>query len=48
MGYFAFGAVYIENFLTSFKTGWSGSVDHALFSSNSVGLSDLFSVEIAH
>lgn len=47
MDYFAFGAVYIENFLTSFKTGWSSSVDCALFSSNSAVLSDLFSVEIA-
>lgn len=35
MDYFAFGAVYTENFLTSFKTGWSSSVDCALISSNS-------------
>lgn len=47
MDYFAFGTVYIENFLTSFETGWGSSVDYALFSSNSTGLSDLFSVEIA-
>lgn len=42
MDYFAFGAAYIGNFLTSFRTGWGGSVDHALFSPNSSGLSDLF------
>ena len=46
MDYFAFRAVYIDNFLTRPKTGWSSSVDHALFSSNSTGSSDLFSVEI--
>lgn len=30
MDYITFGAAYIEKFLTSFKTGWSRRVDHAL------------------
>lgn len=48
MDYFAFGAVHIEYFLTSLKTGWSSTVSFVLlfFFLNCTGLSDLFTIEI--